>query len=450
MISGAEYINEQRKTYSLYVLQSRSIPSAADGFKAANRRVLWTARDGKKYKSATLAGATMPIHPHASPEDAVSLMAAPYKNNIPVLKGYGSFGTLLNPGAYGAARYTSVALSKFAQEVVLADVEVIPMMENYDGTLEEPKHFLPLVPLVLLNPSEGVAIGFASNILPRSLDDIITDQIQHLTQPSKKIKDRFPQFVPTNSTATEHTLNKNGNPQWTFEGTYEKVNSTTIKITSLPYGLAHAKYTELLVNLVENGDIVDYEDGSKTTFDINVKFNRGALAKLSHDKLMKLLGLVSKSSENLNVLGFDGQRVVTTTYETLIREFCDWRLGWYVQRYERLKDLLERDIQRYKDVILAIKKNVGSTARNVASKGELEEYLAEIGVVHTDYVSSLPVYRFTEEERVKTETKLKDALAQVKRYNILLSNEEERRTVYVSELKDVLGKYKKGYYNEAG
>jgi len=92
---GSEYVNEQRREYSLYVLQSRAIPSIADGLKAAGRRVLWTAKDGKKHKSATLAGATMPIHPHASPEGAINTLAAPYGNNIPLLHGDGAFGLSL-------------------------------------------------------------------------------------------------------------------------------------------------------------------------------------------------------------------------------------------------------------------------------------------------------------------------------------------------------------------
>jgi len=160
----------------MYVMQFRSIPCVTDGLKAGGRRVLWTARDGHKYKSATLAGATMPIHPHASPESAIDTLAAPYGNNIPMFSGDGAFGTLINPTAYGASRYTSVKVSKFTQDVVFRDIEVVPMKENYDGTLEEPVHFLPLVPVALINPSDGIAIGFATNILPRALNDIILGQ----------------------------------------------------------------------------------------------------------------------------------------------------------------------------------------------------------------------------------------------------------------------------------
>ena len=228
-MNGSEYVNEQRREYSLYVLQMRAIPSIADGLKAAGRRVLWTAKDGKKYKSATLAGATMPIHPHASPEGAINTLAAPYGNNIPLLHGDGAFGTLLNPTAYGAARYTSVKVSEFTKDVVFKDIELVPMQDNYDGTLEEPVHFLPLVPISLLNPSEGIAVGFASNILPRALEDIIDDQIKHLQ--NQRIKEQWPGFYPTSS-VVEHV---EGN-KWEFFGESEQVNATTLRITQLADG----------------------------------------------------------------------------------------------------------------------------------------------------------------------------------------------------------------------
>ena len=115
---SSPYIDEQRRSYFLYILQMRAIPAAADGLKAAGRRTLWTARDGSKFKTATLAGATMPIHPHASPDDAINTLAGVYDNNIPFFHGDGAFGTLLEPKAYGASRYTAVKVSKFTKDVI--------------------------------------------------------------------------------------------------------------------------------------------------------------------------------------------------------------------------------------------------------------------------------------------------------------------------------------------
>ena len=437
-MSGSEYINSERREYSLYVLQSRAIPSITDGLKAAARRVMWTARDGKKHKSATLAGATMPIHPHAQPEGTINTLAAPYGNNIPLLHGDGAFGTLLNPTAYGASRYTSVKVSEFAKDVLFADIELVPVQDNYDGTLEEPIHFLPLVPLSLLNPSEGIAVGFASKILPRALEDIIEDQIKHLQ--SKRFKEKAPYFYTTESLAE-----KVANRKWMFFGEYKKVNSSTIHITKLPYGANHEKYIDYLMNLVEIGTIIDYEDGSKDTYSIVVKFKRGEIAKHG-DGLLKLLKLEAPASENMNLLDFDGERVVAASYVQVIQDFTDWRLTWYKKRYQRLAKLLGVDIQRYLDILLAIKKDVGGLARKIQSRTEMKEVLKEMGIVHTDYIADLGVYRFTENEKNKTEKKLKDARALLATYEDLLADPNKRNKLYITELREILRNQQKGKY----
>lgn len=444
---SSNYINNERRNYSLYVLQMRAICSIADGLKAASRRVLWTARDGKKYKSATLAGATMPLHPHSAPEGAINTLAAPYGNNVPLLSGDGAFGTLLNPTAYGAARYTSVKVSKFTKDVVFRDIEIIPVVENYDGTLNEPKHFLPLVPVVLLNPSEGIAVGFASTILPRDLEDIVNSQIAHLS--GKKFDEMMPALMSTDNIASDWVEDAKGNPRWIFEGDFKKVNASTVKITKLPYGVTHEKFIDNLIKLVDEGDfVVDFVDGSRDVIDIEVKFKRGTVDNTSRKQMMKTLNLVNVVSENMNVLDFDGERVLSTNYTEIIQAFTDWRLTWYKNRYERLAALLEVDIQKYKDIITAIRRNVGGVAKKIGSRSELKEFLEEINIVHIDYIADLPVYRFTEEEKRKVEEKLNAANEQMKEYKTLLKSEDERRKVYIKELREVMKKYTKGEYNE--
>lgn len=440
---SSQYVERQRKGYSLYIMQMRAIPAATDGLKAAQRRVIWTGRDGKQYKSAVLAGATMPIHPHAQPEDAINTLAAPYSNNIALLKGVGAFGTLLKPNAYGAARYTSVHVSKFTEDVVFRDIEIIPMQENYDGTLQEPVHFLPLVPIALLNGTEGIAIGFASNILPRSLEDIILAQIAYL-KGAKKLSEPLPKCIPINGVA----INKDDDGFYYFTGEYEHVDATTIRITRLPYGAIHEKVVSKLDSLIEKGNVVDYTDNSRDTINIVVKFKKGVLREMSNDDVLKALGLSTRYRENLNVLDFSGQAIWSTNPVELIREFSLWRLAWYVKRYERLRNLLQLDLQRYYDIKIAIKNNAGAAARKCADRSEFKAWLHEIKVVNLDYIADLPVYRFTEDERLKNEERIKEAELKLKEYQEMLESEDLRRKVYITELEEVLKKHTKGLYRE--
>lgn len=435
---SSDYIEGERRDYSLYVLQQRAIPYASDGLKSSARRVLWTARNGSKFKSATLAGATMPIHPHQSPEGTVNTLAAPYGNNIPLLDGDGAFGTLLNPGAYAAARYTSVKVSDFTKDVVFRDIEIIPMQDNYDGTLQEPQHFLPLIPVALLNPQDGIAVGFASKILPRDLNSIINSQLDHL-EGKFSLRENLPHFLPTDQQASDW-FEENGVYKYVFEGSYEKVGATTVRITNLPYGKTHEKYIAHLIKLIDKEVILDYTDNSRDSYNIEVKFKRGVLSSGQID-IPEVLGLISNVGENLNVINFDGESVWSTTYEDLIKAFCDWRLQWYVPRYERLKRLLEDDIQKYLDILLAIKKNVGGLASKIKSRGELKEYLQKIGVVNIDYIADLSVYRFTEEERQKVEKKLSEAQETLGEYKRILKDKRLRKNIYISELQEIQRKY---------
>lgn len=441
---SSPYINTQRRNYALYVMQSRAIPAATDGLKSGGRRVLWTARDGHKWKSASLAGATMPIHPHAMPEGAINTLAAPYGNNIPLFASDCAFGTLLDPTAYGASRYTSVKLSKFSQDVIFRDVEIIPMMENYDGTEMEPVHFLPLVPVALLNPAEGIAVGFATNILPRALDDLINAQLNALKN-AKDIGKLTPKFLPLNNESHYSLETERGIAHY-FKGTYEQKNATTIVITKIPYGQLHPKVIAKLDAEEEKGNIIDWTDDSKDTIKIEVKFKKGYLSGKTEDEILNTLGLSVRHIENLNVLNFSGDAIWNTTPDDFVRKFTAWRLEWYYKRYERLRDLLLLDIQKYLDILSAIKHNVGGIARKIQSRAELKEYLEEIKIVNIDYIADLPVYRFTEDERLKTEEKLKEARITLDYYNDLLASEEKRKKIYITELQEILTKYNKGQY----
>jgi DNA gyrase subunit A len=440
MNNSSEYLNDERRSYSLYVLQHRSVPSITDGLKAAARRVMWTARDGKKYKSATLAGATMPIHPHGEASGVINTIAAYYGNNISLLAGEGAFGTLLNPTAYGAARYTSVKVSQFSKDVLYADIELIPMQENYDGTLQEPVHFLPLVPIVLLNPSDGIAVGFASTILPRDLGDIIRSQIQYLE--GKKVEECPIRFNPTKQVGVKEKENR-----WTFTGTFKIVNTTTVHIERIPYGLDHGKYVDYLMKLVETGKIIDFEDNSNEVYNITIKFKRGVLASLTEDKLISLIKMTNTITENMNVLDFDGQYILGTSYTQAIEDFTEWRLLWYKKRYQRLAKLLAIDIQKYNDILMAIKLDLGAVAKKSNSRKEVKDYCSTMGIVHVDYIADLPVYRFTKEEAKKVEKKLVDANELMIKYQQLIANPKERSIVYTNELKNILKNLKKGVYN---
>lgn len=440
----SDYLNQQRLTYAIYVLNSRALPSASDGLKAAARRVLWIAKDGKKQKSAALAGNTMCIHPHDAPTDAINTITAPFGCNIPLLSGDGAFGTVLEPKSYGASRYTSVKISEFTKDVIFRDIEIIPMQPCYDDSELEPVTFLPLVPIALLNPTEGIAVGFACNILPRKLDDLILAQLAHL-KGAKSISNPIPTFTPTNSVAISTGVEN----KYVFAGSVDKINSSSCRITSLPFGISHSQYVEKLIALAETAaeGIVDFDDDSSKKVDIVVYFNRGSIKDCTEDDLIKKLNLFVRHTENLTLVNFDYKSVVVPTVPDLIRTFTDWRLKFYLTRFERLRDLLQLDLQRYYDIRTAITKHANKKADSMKNKSEFKEWLTTINIVNLDYIAEMATYRYTAEEFEKNEKRIAEAEAQLQQYNELISDPEKRKKVYIAELKDVLSKYLKGFYN---
>jgi DNA gyrase subunit A len=445
--STSAYLLQEGRSYALYTIQFRAIPYIADGIKPGARRVLWCARNGDKVKSATLAGLAVPLHPHAPPEDSIDTATGKYVNNVPLFDGYGVFGTLINPTAYGASRYTSVKVSSFTKEVMFKDIEIAPMELNYDSTLYEPRHFLPLIPVALLNPTEGVAMAYSTDILPRTVRDIVESQLEHLT--GKVVKERAPHFQPTNNPALEQVIDKKGVKRWHFRGEYKIINTTDVQIIKLPYGVSHSKFIDHLHGLLEAVDkegkdasvLNDVVDSSKDVINILVKFKRGVLATMPPAKLDHFLGIDYNATENLNLVDFSGKRVIRWDYVQIVKAFTDWRLTWYTPRYQRLLDLLQIDIQKYDDIILSIKKNVAGMSKKTADRTELKQFIESIGVVHVDYIADLPVYKFTEDELRKVEQKRQEALATKLEYEGIIASDTKRKNIYISELKEVLKKF---------
>jgi DNA gyrase subunit A len=317
------------------------------------------------------------------------------------------------------------------------DIEIVPMVDNFDNSQKEPKPFLPLLPMVLVNPQEGIAVGFACNIISRDIKDIINHQIDYLSRGKIPKTEAIPYFGPLDQRSVDHIVDANGKIKWLFRGTYERNSATELTITALPYGLSHDKVIGKLERLIDGGTLLNIEDNSRDKYKIKLKFKKRVLSSMDDDQIIKMIGLDSSQTENLNVIDFDGQRVWGSAYCDTIVKYCDWRLSWYITRYQRLADLIQIDIQKLKDVITAIEKNVGGQARKMASRSEMKEYLEAIGIVHLDYIADLPVYRFTEQEREKTQIKLDEALVTLDHYNELIASEDKRKQVYVDELIEV-------------
>lgn len=436
------YLEECYLNFSLYTITNRALLYSSDGLRDSIRRTLWTSRTLGKTKTSSVAGATMPIHPHGEADNVIQNYAAPYKTNYPLFKGYSGFGTLMKPDAYAAPRYTSVEVSEFSRDAVFVDMKLIPMKPNYDHTREEPAHLLPLVPLHLINSTQGLSVGFKCDVWAYDLNDVINDMLAALK--GKKITQPMAYFKPIDNRACEKLVSPSGNTTWVFKGEVEQVKAHNYRITKLPCGMYHADAEKKLDALVEKGDLIRVVDDSSDKIDIVVTFARAVSDKFENDDdVIRHLGLVSRLTEHLNFIDFDGVTVISTSYEEVIQNFTKWRFGWYLTRYELEMDELEDDLIRVLDHILTIellqKKKIHFDKH--ADRSALVKQLDEYGIINVDYIAQLPSYRYTQDEYARLQEKKKVLLEKIHVTQELIDSEEKRKDVFVTELKQIQKKH---------
>ena len=320
-MTPSEFIKSTSRDYSIYVCQSRGIPSVCDGLKDAQRKALFIMKPkGEKIKTVSLAGemisSNIYLHGDASAAETLSLMAALYCNNVPFLHGIGAFGTKVGPTDWGAPRYTYLKKYAMTDSLVYPDYDIIPLKENYDGSVMEPKNFLPLIPLVLLNGISGIAVGWSTDILPRSLDDLIAATLAALDGKTPTT------LAPRYDYLSCGVRNLGGNA-WEFTGKV-RFDGNTIWVEELPPDLTLEKFKARLNQMEDEEKIQTYIDRSTKEIKIEVRFKRGTINDWTEEKAIDFLKLRSKTTERIVVLDWDGNSIKQyETAEQLVREFVE-------------------------------------------------------------------------------------------------------------------------------
>lgn len=185
-IIKTEYSETMQRSYIDYamsVIIARALPDVRDGLKPVQRRTLYDMHElGIRYdrpyrKSARIVGDTMgKYHPHgdSSIYDALVVLTQDFKKGMPLIDGHGNFGNIEGDGA-AAMRYTEARLQKITQEAILADLDkdVVDFIPNFDETEKEPSVLPCKFPNLLVNGSEGIAVGMATSIPPHNLGEVI-------------------------------------------------------------------------------------------------------------------------------------------------------------------------------------------------------------------------------------------------------------------------------------
>ena len=292
-IIRTEYSDIMQKSYIDYamsVIVSRALPDVRDGLKPVQRRTLYDMYElGIRYdrpyrKSARIVGDTMgKYHPHgdSSIYGALVVLAQDFKMGVPLVDGHGNFGSIEGDGA-AAMRYTEARLQKITQEVFLSDMDkgVVEFVPNFDETEKEPEVLPARIPNLLVNGSEGIAVGMVTSIPPHNLGEVI-DAVIALIQDDQISDDRLLDYIqgpdfPTGGIVVNkdelREIYRTGTGKIKIRGRVEveqvKGGRERLVITEIPYTMLGANIGKFLndvaalAEIKKTTDIVDISNQS--------------------------------------------------------------------------------------------------------------------------------------------------------------------------------------------
>ena len=404
-IIRTEYSEVMQKSYIDYamsVIVARALPDVRDGLKPVQRRTLYDMHElGIRYdrpyrKSARIVGDTMgKYHPHgdSSIYDALVVMTQEFKKGLPLIDGHGNFGNIEGDGA-AAMRYTEARLEKVTQDGLLADLDkdVVDFIPNFDETEKEPSVLPAKFPNLLVNGSEGIAVGMATSIPPHNLGEVIEATKAYMKDENistgalmKYVKG--PDF-PTGGIVTNKddllAIYETGMGKIKVRGKVDiekgKNGKTNVVISEIPFSMIGANISKFLsdvANLSETKktmDIVDISNqSSKEGIRIVIELKKDADVDNFINMLYKKTRL--EDTFGVNMLAISKGRPETMGLKQIIRENVNFQFEVATRKYTNLlaKEREKREVQEglikacnVIDLIIEILR--GSKDRNMAKK----------------------------------------------------------------------------------
>jgi DNA gyrase subunit A len=346
--------DEMRRSYLDYamsVIIGRALPDVRDGLKPVHRRVLWAMNElGNTYnkaykKSARVVGDVIgKYHPHGDTAvyDTIVRMAQDFSMRYPLIDGQGNFGSV-DGDAPAAMRYTEVRMAKLTNEV-LADIEkeTVNFQPNYDESLSEPTVLPTRLPNLLLNGSEGIAVGMATKIPPHNLNEVVDATIAVLKDPEIGIEDLlkivkgpdFPTsgFICGREEIKESYRTGRGILQMRARASIDRIGRGTqerdaVIISELPFQVNKAKLIERIAELANEKKlegIAEVRDESdRHGMRIVVELKRDAVPQVVQNKLFKLTPM--QSSFGVIYLAIVNGQPRILNLKAILEHFIDFR-----------------------------------------------------------------------------------------------------------------------------
>lgn len=408
----------------------RKIASYVDGLKNCNRKITHTVlrkNINSKTKISRLQSTISEYTEYLHGEDGIGKvmvgMAQNYSgtNNIPLLQRNGNFGNRLDHVA-SASRYIYTQKEDYLENIFRKDDYHILTEQYFEGIQIEPRFFVPIIPMLLVNGSEGISTGFAQKILPRD-PKVVTSEIIKVLKGTKKlenIKMGSPYWNGFNGKVEQDDENPS---KWYIYGNIIVENKNTIIVDELPVGYDLKKYISILEDLSEKNIIVsykDYSEGGKFRFKIRVK--REFSDNNTIDQLYTNLKLKVPITENYTTIDENNRIRVFENPEDIFIDYFKVRMEFYNSRKAYIISQMEYELELLNSKFFFIKSVIdGSILINNKSKKVIVEQIDKTEKIikvddNYDYLLRMPLYSLTKEKLVEIKEKIKSVNDKLEEY----------------------------------
>ena len=425
---------------------NRSIPNVVDGLKPSQRKAVWLGLKElsrtKDYKVAQFAAEVAKKaeyhHGEVSMQSLIINMAQDFvgSNNINLFEPRGQFGTRIIGGNDAAsARYIYIRAGNLLRYIFRKEDDPILKYLEVEGNMVEPKYFVPVIPMVLVNGSEGIGFGYSTKILNYNPEDLVKwvkNWIENEAD-SETVSPNYSELIPWYS-RFQGSIVKKGNSV-TITGNF-KEEKGGYRITELPVGVWTDKYKETLKDLKEKKMISKFtEHGTAETVDFKVFTDK----KLDINKLHLIR---KETTSNMSAFLPKGGLKTFKNVEEMLREYCAVRYHYYGKRKKHLIKSLNNDLLEFQTRVKFIKLVLDDVTVLKQNEENLFEYFEK-----QEYYKKEDSYRYLTDTPVRSFTK--DKLETLNKKILELENEidyvknKSPKEMWLKELDDFLVEYKK-------
>ncbi len=456
--------------YAMAVNVSRALPDVRDGLKPVHRRILYSMNetgltsDKPFRKCAKIVGDVLgKYHPHgdSSVYDALVRLAQDFTINEPLIDGHGNFGSVDGDPA-AAYRYTEARLSKIAGELLRdIDKDTVDFYPNFDETTVQPTVLPSRFPNLLVNGSDGIAVGMATNIPPHNLNEVINAVVAMIDNPNITI-DELIEYIPAPDFPTGgEILANNAIKQAYLTGhggvvmrakadieSYEKGKRWRIVVHAIPYQVNKAKLITQIANLVKDKKIEGISDirdeSDREGLRIVIELKKDANPQVVLNQLYKQTQLQLSAGINLLAL-VNGEPKVLNLQEIIFhylnfqREVITRRTKYDLNKAEERAHILEGlvvAVNNIDEVITIIK----TSPDKAVAQTKLEERFA-LTNRQSNAILEMKLSRLTGLEVGKLKSELLELEATVKRLKEILADENKINDIIKTELLEIKAKY---------